>query len=298
MAVKKIISPIIKPFEYSLKVLNITADDITDAMYDYQLGLPPLDTSIKLELEKDGLVIDGDNIFDNKDISFTAPHEYFLFKKRPVLVYIRDQYVTWEDYQADKLNKFHVCFCKALDEAQMQHRFQSRYIVTTNTRGNFFVNINDRESRYPFEEGVYKKLEICKDCLREINWKNFRSFCGGGAEWWKGGNFKQREKIVSQFSIDEFLKSVRRDLFNGVEEISANVAKKEYTLSTKFKNELKIRRGYKCEKCGKVTVKSDLEIHHVNHNEGDNSVSNLMVLCTKCHKKIHRSEGGYIGDLK
>lgn len=291
-------SPIIKPFESSLKILGITSDDLTDAMYEYKLDLPKLDISIKLELENDGIEISGNNIFDNADISFTAPHEYFLFKKRPVLVYIRDQYVTWENYHAGKLNKFHVCFCKALDEAQSQHRFKNRYIVTTNTHGNFFVNIADRESRYPFEEGVYRKLEICKDCLREINWKNFRSFCGSGAEWWKGGNFKQREKIVGNFSIDEFLKSVRRDLFNGIEEISANVAKKEYTLSTEFKNALKIERKYTCENCGKVTVKSDLQIHHRNHNEGDNTRSNLMVVCNKCHAKIHRSEGGYIGDLK
>lgn len=294
MSTNKFISPIINLFEYSLKAMNVTEDDIADAMYDYRLDLPPLDTSIKLELENNGYEPEG-GIF-NKDISFTAPHEYFLFKKRPVLVYIRDQYVTWEDYKKDKLNKFHFCFCRALDEAKMQHRLENRYIVTTNTRGNFFVNINDRESRYPFEEGIYKRLEVCKDCLREINWKNFRSFCGGGAEWWKGGNYKQRQKIVDQFSIDEFLKSVRRDLFNGIEEISANVAKKEYTLPTEFKNKIKFQRGYKCEKCGKVTVKSDLEIHHINHNEGDNSVSNLMVLCTKCHKKTHRAEGGYIKD--
>ena len=298
MSIKRITSPIIKPFEHSLKILGISLDDITDAMYEYKLDLPPLDTSIKLELENDGFEISGGNIFDNKDISFTAPHEYFLFRKRPVLVYIRDQYVTYEDYQKGKLNKFHICFCKALDEAQNQHRFKNRYIVTTSTSGNFFVNIDDRESRYPFEEGVYKKLEICKDCLREINWKNFRSFCGNGAEWWKGGNFKQRQKIVDNFNINEFLKSVRRDLFNGVEEISATVAKKEYRLPTEFKNKLKIQRGYKCEKCGKVTVKSDLQIHHKNHNEGDNQIDNLMVVCVKCHQQIHRAEGGYVEDSK
>lgn len=290
---------ILNPFKKTFQILGITPENITEAMYELKLDLPPIDSSLKFQLETDGFVFEeNEDILHHKDISFTAPHEYFLFKKRPVLVYIRDQYVTWEDYQAENLNRFHVCFCKALDEAKNQHRFKNRYVVTTNTRGKFFVNIADRESRYPFEEGVYKKLEVCKDCLREINWKNFRSFCGGGAEWWKGGNYNQRKKIVENFSIDEFLKNVRRDLFNGVENLSYNAAKKEYSLSWEFKNALKFKRGYKCENCGKVTVKSDLEIHHRDHNEGNNSFSNLMVVCTKCHKNIHRAEGGYIGDLK
>ena len=299
MSKAKFDNSILNPFEKTFQILGITSDDITEAMYELKLDLPPIDSSLKLTLETDGFVFDeNEDILHHKDISFTAPHEYFLFKKRPVLVYIRDQYVTWEDYQAEKLNRFHVCFCKALDKAKHQHRFQNRYVVTTNTRGKFFVNIFDRESKYPFEEGVYKKLEICKDCLREINWKNFRSFCGSGAEWWNGGNYKQRKKIVESFSIDEFLKSVRRDLFNGVEDLSYHAAKKEYSLSWEFKNALKFQRGYKCEICGKVTVKSDLEIHHRDHNEGNNSFSNLMVICAKCHKNIHRAEGGYVGDLR
>lgn len=288
---------ILRHFADTFEILGITSDELTEARYEIKLDLPPIDSSLKFQLETDGFVFnEGEDILHHKDISFTAPHEYFLFKKRPVLVYIRDQYVSREDYAVGKINKFHVCFCKALDEAKNQRRFRDRYVVTTNTRGDFFVDIREKYSRIPIEEGVYKKLEICQDCLREINWKNFRAYCGDGAEWWRGGSFRKRQEIVRTFNIDEFLKGVRRDLFSGAEELDYYAAKKEYSLSWEFKNALKIQRGYKCERCGKVTVKSDLQIHHRNHNEGDNSISNLIVVCSKCHKQIHRAEGGYIGD--
>lgn len=292
MSEKMFEDPITKPFAKSLKMLGITPDDITDAMYDF--NLPPLDLSLKFQLENDGFEIKG--ILNNSDISFSTPHEYFLFKSRPVLVYIRDQYISRENYEKNKFNRFHVCFCKALEQAKHEHRLEDRYIVTTNTSGKFFVNLNERYSGIPFEEGVYKRLKVCQDCLREINWKNFLSQCGTGEEWWLGGNFRQRDRIIENFSIEEFLKNARRDLFNGTEWLSTYIARKRYTLSQQFKNDLKFRCGYKCELCGKVTVKSNLQIHHRNHNEGDNNSENLMVLCNRCHANIHRNEGGYIGD--
>ena len=256
----------LRHFADTFEILGITSDELTEARYEIKLDLPPIDSSLKFQLETDGFVFDeGEDILHHKDISFTAPHEYFLFKKRPVLVYIRDQYVSREDYAVGKINKFHVCFCKALDEAKNQRRFRDRYVVTTNTRGDFFVDIREKYSRIPIEEGVYKKL---------------RAYCGDGAEWWRGGSFRKRQEIVRTFNIDEFLKGVRQDLFSGAEELDYHAAK----------------NGYRCAQCGKVTVKSDLQIHHRNHNEGDNSISNLMVVCSKCHKQIHRAEGGYIVD--
>ena len=295
MSKAKLNDPIFKPFAKSLQMLGITSDEITEAMYDLRMEVPPLDVSLKLQLEQDGFEAGGE-ILENKDIIFSEQHEYFLFKKRPVLVYIRDQYVTREDYEQGKLNRFHVCFCPALEQAKHQHRLKNRYIVTTNTSGRFFVNIEERGSGLILESDVYKELDVCQNCLREINWKNFRSYCGAGEEWWSGGNYKQRQKIISSFSIDEFLKSVRRDLFSGAEGLSAYAARKEYKLSQEFKNDLKYQCGYRCQKCGRLTVKSNLQIHHRDHNEGNNSKSNLMVVCSECHKRIHRSEGGYIGD--
>ena len=43
--------------------------------------------------------------------------------------------------------------------------------------------------------------------------------------------------------------------------------------------------GDKCEICG---YKHCLEMHHINKNRKDNSLSNLMMLCPNCHVLIHR----------
>lgn len=284
---------ILAPFSSILKKMNITAKEIADDAYDFDL--PPLDLKIKMQLEEDGFVIE--NILNNSDITFSAPHEYFLFKKRPVLVYIRDQFISRSNYLNGKFTKYHVCFCKALENAERENRLESRYIITTNTRGNFLVNIMIQGSNIFVEENVYKRLQICQDCLRELNWKNFLDYCGKSEQWWVGGNSYQRERIVKNFNIDEFLSSTKNDLSRGIETLSSNLARKQYSLPREIKDDLKYRCGYKCQKCGKFTVKSDLQIHHRDHNQGNNSLDNLMVVCVDCHKNIHRAEGGYIGDV-
>lgn len=75
------------------------------------------------------------------------------------------------------------------------------------------------------------------------------------------------------------------------------------TLEIYFKNEQKIgasalrkkliRDGYKeakCENCGLTEwmgLPIPLELHHKNFNHYDNSLENLQILCSCCHKQIH-----------
>ena len=217
------LDPILAPFESALRKMKISIQEIEEDAYDFDL--PPLDLKIKMQLEEDGLIIE--NILkNNPDITFTSPHEYFLFKKRPVLVYIRDQYISRSNYANGKFTKYHVCFCKALETAKRQNRLESRYIITTNTTGNFLVNITIQGNNYFTEENVYKRLQICQDCLRELNWKNFLSCCGKYENWWEGGDSYARDRIVRTFDIDEFLKNAKKDLSRGLKKLSSNVAKK------------------------------------------------------------------------
>lgn len=57
------------------------------------------------------------------------------------------------------------------------------------------------------------------------------------------------------------------------------------------------RYGYKCSKCGSA---ENLQIHHKDHRghnvpekERNNSMSNLEVLCGKCHGHLHGSIAGW-----
>lgn len=60
------------------------------------------------------------------------------------------------------------------------------------------------------------------------------------------------------------------------------------------------RDSYMCQHCGWDHAKwspsnpRHLELHHVVHHAegGQNSVDNLITLCTRCHQKLHREEKG------
>ncbi len=279
--------------------MGVTEADIAEEQYE--LNLPKLDHDIEIQLETDGLII-GDGL-ENPDIMLSSPNQYFLFKQRPVLVYIRDQFLLQEKYRAHKFNPYHICFCEALKTAKKQQRFQSRYVVTYNTTGRFLVNITVREKGYggsvrvlEKKEEQYEELHVCQDCLRRLNWKNFLDYCSG-EEWWRGPGWKDRMRIVDQFSIREFFGTVKKNLIYHKELYGASLApKKVYVLTPEEKRALKMRAGQRCEKCGSFLPYEKLYIHHIDHNEGNNNSTNLMVVCMPCHQGIHRMEGGYILD--
>jgi 5-methylcytosine-specific restriction endonuclease McrA len=41
---------------------------------------------------------------------------------------------------------------------------------------------------------------------------------------------------------------------------------------------------HKCSKCGK---KEELQVHHKDGNRNNNVLSNLQIVCSECHRKIH-----------
>lgn len=43
---------------------------------------------------------------------------------------------------------------------------------------------------------------------------------------------------------------------------------------------------HKCYICGWDEDQSILEVHHINENHSDNKISNLMILCPICHRKL------------
>ena len=51
----------------------------------------------------------------------------------------------------------------------------------------------------------------------------------------------------------------------------------------------KLKSLYPCANCGE-SLYDKLETHHIDFDKKNNKVSNLVVLCLKCHKKIHKGE--------
>lgn len=68
----------------------------------------------------------------------------------------------------------------------------------------------------------------------------------------------------------------------------------DYTYGQHWKElseQVRIKSGYKCQKCGKsfVNNKIALHAHHIIplSKGGRNTLSNLIAVCEECHSKIH-----------
>lgn len=277
---------ILEPFQEIFEAMNIRTGQIILSAKRFSSTLTPEE----LRELSEGKPLDEKILSAQGELQFSpAPFEY---KNNIVLVYQRDQYLTRENYAQDNYTRFHLCFCEALRDAKTHNRLESRYVMTFDTSGNFLVNLFllNGEKR---EQNVYRRLKVCQHCLRELNWKNFRKYCGTGRMTWKGGNRQMRQKIADEFDIAEYLLSVKENFaeFPPLNCVTVTPIK-EYVLSPEVKAALKRNADYSCDFCRQQFTPDELEIHHRNHNQGDNRRDNLLVLCTSCHNMIHVVEGG------
>ena len=290
---------ILSNFKNIFQAMNIGEYQIITAIQN--ISLPPLDFETREKLSTDGLLA-AEN-FADEWIEIAEPQLYFKYKKNVVIMYQRDQFLTQANYNQKRYRPFHLCFCQALRDAHEKNRYESRYVMTYNTSGLFKVNLSVRDQRKDNtvytdkrEQGIYLPLKVCQHCLREINWKHFRKYCGSGLDWWRGGDSNMRKKIVDEFDLEEYLISARQNNFfeHPVLGTASSSIKKEYVLSPQFKEELKKITEYTCDICRNQFPAGELQIHHKNHNEGDNRRQNLMVVCKHCHALIHKAEGGFV----
>jgi hypothetical protein len=106
-------------------------------------------------------------------------------------------------------------------------------------------------------------------------------------------------KISKHFNTDEKVINSRFELFNikklPLEIISKEAHKHQIKKGSRTRNRkeyiqlAKQNRNWICEICGKKKTNEtfDLIVHHVDRNNKNNNVSNLMVLCQNCHAREH-----------
>lgn len=287
-------SEVLQVFSDVLKTMDITEEDIKIAYG--RMRLPKIDYALELKLRTTGLEVE--NGLRNENIEFCKPNSFIFYKQRPMIVYIKDQYQTIEKYNRQKFNPFHICYCEQLQENIMNHKMQ-RYVVTNNLSGDYIINVkvmDEDRNVYHEEKERLEHLNVCQSCLRKLNWKNFNQFCNntGIGEWYQGGDAAGRLNIVKSFNIKEFFAQVEKDLFSGKLDLYSAAASldDEYRLTGKEKYDIKKSRGFKCEYCGQRMQPDKLQIHHRDHNKGNNSYDNLVVTCHYCHDHVHEIEGG------
>lgn len=130
--------------------------------------------------------------------------------------------------------------------------------------------------------------ELVCDVIR--NSKNYNQVCVKLNKRPTNNTYNMLKKIqekynidISHFSSEIIINNTKKlnisEIFSENSKLKNNSHLKEKLFKLGFKNEV-------CEKCGNdewLGVKIPLQVHHINGNRNDNTITNLQLLCPNCH---------------
>lgn len=187
-----------------------------------------------------------------------------------VLLYIQDHGGGIDAAIQDitKRRKFHVADCSTLQKKRADGTFE-RYVMTNDLSNHFLITGKDWRTKR--NESATVELEVCKNCLKRLNYKNYSR------------NFK----AFSEFNIAEFF-TTYSSFFASLPSRFAGEQDGDYSddwsmVSAKYRSS----KNYCCESCS-VDLSKHKKLLHTHHKNGvktDNKLSNLQALCIDCHRK-------------
>lgn len=195
------------------------------------------------------------------------------YRGQKIVLYIRDQRVTHRHHNDSGGGyRFHISDCDTLRRMRDEGRYE-RYVVSTRKDGKFIVN------RFEFNmllgNGVEVELPVCKNCLKRINWQNYKQ---------RGSS--EKDRIWKSFDLIDYFDRYNSKITIIPKHTEKTAPLSEYTpdwniISNKYRENV----GWKCEECGLrlEEEKKFLHVHHRNGVRSDNSWYNLQALCIKCH---------------
>ena len=204
----------------------------------------------------------------------------FVYKGRRVIVYIRDVAEYGARKKEDDLPRFHLAVCETLTRMMDAGRYKKRYVVATRDDGLFNIQrIRNDKIRKSDEQ-----LDVCQNCLHELNYLGFTRFL----------DTTVKRTRVREFSVEAFFERYGRSCVWATPKFdSDNAPPNVYSVHFhRIAKTIKERRGYRCEqKSCRIDLSAPahqkfLHAHHIDADKGDNHPSNIQLLCIRCHANM------------
>ncbi len=200
-----------------------------------------------------------------------------------VMINIRDtqkSIYTVENHPEETV-RFHVAYhCTTLMKMREKGKYD-RYFISQNMDGDFTVDAyEDHKNRNSKIKTTISKLKVCKNCLKELQYKGCTKERPVPSDIWHG------------FDIPDFFENYPKAHFKKPKFDKHTYKGSDYTSDfPMIRRGILEKREYCCERCkvdlSQMNHRKLLHVHHKNSVKSDNSLQNLEVLCIDCHAKEH-----------
>ncbi len=222
-------------------------------------GIPPIIETIEdLEEMLQNTVLKGGVWTDGKEpyVLYCKNQTSFLYGKERV----KKEGDVWPSEY-----RYHICRCKTIDGFLRKRQLDGKYKPFTPGYGKIpSASVDGREHMV--------KMRVCQNCLEQIGYKGYKINSPVTpmklTTWLR---FDVVAYIKEKGVLD--LPDVRNPIGNG-----------EYPDNWGDISKWMRKRIPYCEFCGSTEC---LQVHHIDANPSNCIDNNLIVLCERCHKKIH-----------